>query len=287
MPHMDNLLIIGHTSLDDLHLGNHRESTIGGAGLYTALAAWRAGAAITLFAPKPEPLPEPLQAVAARVNWIGPRISPEELTRLEIVQHGGGRATLLNAHWGAEAKFTPEHLPPDLSSFALVHIAALSSAQRQLEFLHAARARGAQRISVGTYARVVYGETATVRQLIQEADVFFMNENEARGILDEAEAAHTEKLLYVTLGERGAWVIEAARRTHLPALMTNEVDATGAGDTFCGATLARLAAGASPVEAAHAGIALAAQTISAPGPQALLRSKQQVDADNADFYPRS
>jgi sugar/nucleoside kinase (ribokinase family) len=267
---MDNLLIIGHTSLDNLHLRTHRESTIGGAGLYTALAAERAGAAATLFAPKPEPLPEPMQAVAARVKWIGPTITPDELTRLEIVQHGGGRATLLNAHWGAEVTLTPENLPTDLSSFALVHIAAFSSAHRQLEFLHAARARGAQQISVGTYARVVHAETATVRQLLQEANVFFMNENEAHGIFGDVEAAHTEKLLYVTLGERGAWVIEAARRTHLPALVANEVDATGAGDTFCGATLAKLAAGASPVDAAHTGIALAAQTISAPGPQALL-----------------
>lgn len=270
MPHMDNLLIIGHTSLDDLHLRTHRESTIGGAGLYTALAAWQAGVSVTLCAPKPQPMPEQMQTVATRVNWIGPPITPDELTRLEIVQHGGGRATLLNAHWGAEAKLTPAHLSTDLSSFALVHLAALSSAQRQLEFLHAARARGAQRISVGTYARVVHAETATVRQLLQEADVFFMNENEARGIFGDVEAAHTEKLLYVTLGERGAWVIEAVRRTHLPALVVKEVDATGAGDTFCGATLAKLAAGASPVDAAHTGIALAAQTISAPGPQALL-----------------
>jgi ribokinase len=271
MPNMDNLLIIGLTSLDDLYLGGYRESTIGGAGLYTALAAWRAGAAVTLCAPKPQPMLEPLQAVAARLKWIGPNIPPDEITRLAIAQHGGGRATLLNAHWGAETKLRPEHLPEDLAPFAFVHIAALSSAQRQLDFLHAARAHGASRISVGTYARVVYGETAIVRQLLQEADVVFMNENEARGLFGEVAAARTEKLLYVTLGERGAWVLEAVRRTHLPALRVNEVDATGAGDTFCGATLARLAAGASPVEAAYTGIALAAQTISAPGPQALLR----------------
>lgn len=279
MPHMDNLLILGVTSLDDLHFGVYRESTMGGAGLYMALAAWRAGAAVTLCAPKPQPMPERLQAVAACVNWIGPAIMPDELTRLEIVQHGGGRATLLNAHWGAEAALTPAHLPTDLSKFAFIHIAALSSAQRQLEFLHAARAQGAQRISVGTYARVVQAETATVRQLLQEADVFFMNENEARGLFGEVVAARTEKLLYITLGEQGVWVLEAARRTHLPALRVNEVDATGAGDTFCGATLARLVVGASPVEAAHTGIALAAQTISAPGPQALLRPHQKLDAD--------
>lgn len=270
MPHMDNLLIIGVTSLDDLHLGAHRESTMGGAGLYTALAAWRAGAAVTLCAPRPQPIPEQWQPVAARLKWIGPNIPPDELPRLEIAQHGGGRATLLNAHWGAEAQLTPEHLPEDLAPFAFVHIAALSSAQRQLDFLHAARARGARRISVGTYARVVLGETAIVRQLLQEAEVFFMNENEARGLSGEVAEAQTEKLLYVTLGEHGAWVIEAQRRTHLPAHAATEVDATGAGDTFCGATLARLAAGASPVEAACTGV-LATQTISAPGPQALLR----------------
>jgi len=50
------------------------------------------------------------------------------------------------------------------------------------------------------------------------------------------------------------------------------VDPTGAGDTFCGATLAGLAIGQHPVMAARQAIPLAAQTIEAIGPAALLKS---------------
>ncbi len=40
--------------------------TIGGAGLYTALAAAKVGAEVTLFAPKPSPMPDLLKPVVGR-----------------------------------------------------------------------------------------------------------------------------------------------------------------------------------------------------------------------------
>jgi sugar/nucleoside kinase (ribokinase family) len=269
------LLVIGLTSLDVLHFPaatGQASHAPGGAGLYTALAARRAGATVTLLAPKPQPIPELLQPANDRLHWRGPDISPADLPRLEIAHHGDGRATLLHATWGAEARLSPEYLPEDLSGFAWVHIAALSSAHRQMEFLRACRERGAARLSVGTYARLAYGETETVRALLAQADAFFMNENEANGIFGSIESARPQpaQLLFITQGERGAWVLEGESRTHLPAPHVTELDPTGAGDTFCGVTLARLALSDSPLEAARYGIALASEMITAVGPAALL-----------------
>jgi ribokinase len=243
--------------------------------MYTALGAWRAGDRATLLAPRPEPLPAALAPVAERVTWLGPRIPPDELTRLEIAHHGQGKATLLKAEWGAERKLTTDDLPDDLSGLDFVHIAALSSAARQLEFLRACRQRGARRISVGTYARLVYGETENVRALYREADLFFMNENEANGIFGSTANAHTEpgKRLFITLAERGAFVIEGERAAHVPAPAAREVDPTGAGDVFCGATLAALAQGNEPVAAARRGVALASASIEHLGPAGLLSLK--------------
>lgn len=310
---MPQLLIAGVASLDVLHVAGRIEYSAGGAGMYTALAAWRTGARAseagvgetlrvslterssvraTLLAPRPHPLPAALAPVAERVDWIGPTVAPDEITQLEIVHHGGGKATLLKAEWGAERQLSPDNWPADLSGFEFVHIAALSSAQRQLEFLRACRERGARRISVGTYARLVYGETDHVRTLFHEADLFFMNENEANGLFGSAargsalreplggsptelrSAAHirTEggKLLFVTLAERGALVIEGERMTHVPAPAAREVDPTGAGDVFCGATLAALARGNDAVTAAQRGVALASAAIEHLGPAGLL-----------------
>ena len=264
-----DIFVVGTVSLDVLHLANGQTvHAAGGAGMYTALAAHHAGARVGLFAPRPEPMPKLLQPIAERVDWLGPIITPENLSRLEIVHHGSGRATLLHASWGAEAQLTAEMMPGEVSQARIVHIAALSTAKRQLDFLQAIkksskRAREQRgrslRISVGTYARLVYGDPERVRQLFEEADLFFMNENEANGLFGSVDKARTRvgALLFVTLGEAGALVIEGEQVTHAPGQPATELDPTGAGDTFCGATLAGLVQGRSPIEAARQAVALA------------------------------
>ena len=269
-----SLLVIGCASLDVLYFAGQTAEAAGGAGMYTAVAAHRAGGRVVLFSPRPDPVPSPLVAVVERVEWIGPVVPPAELPHFEIAHHGGGKATLVNASWGAEARLSPDELPDDLSGYRLIHITALGTAQRQLDFLQACRRRGARRVSVGTYAKVVYGQTETVRALFEQADLFFMNENEANGLFGSVEAARTAagKLLFVTLGEKGARVIQGDHATQVPTLAANELDPTGAGDTFCGATLAGLARGEHPVMAARRATPLAAQMIEQIGPRALFRS---------------
>jgi sugar/nucleoside kinase (ribokinase family) len=256
-----HILVIGAVSLDTVHLPNQHIVTrpiasAGGAAYYTSLAAQRAGARVTMLAVKPSVIPTVLQSVSSLVNWVGPQITLDTLPRLEIAHYGGGKAQLLHASWGAEPQLTPAYLPADLTQYDMVHIAALSSAQRQHEFFDACRARGAKCISVGVYARVVYGETETVRQLHSSADLFFMNENEARGLFGSVERAHTApgNVLYVTLGELGANVVTAESTIHIPAPNIVEFNPTGAGDTFCGTALTALANGATAVEAAEQGV---------------------------------
>ena len=268
-----NILVIGTASRDVLHLPTGIVHTVGGAGLYTALAAAQAGARVTLCAPYPQPLPGEFNAAAARLTWIGPSIDADALPRLAIAHHGGGKATLLDAAWGAEAQLEPAHLPARLPDFDAVHIAALSSAARMLTFARACRERGARFISAGTYFRLVQNSPDVVHELIDACDGFFMNDNEARGLFGSVEAAHSthKRLLFVTLGADGAQVCTNSAHTHLPAPPAHEGDPTGAGDTFCGTTLTMLARGASPVNAAAAGCAAASRMIEAPGPAQLLQ----------------
>lgn len=268
-----HLLVIGTASFDILHLPSGIAHTIGGAGLYTALAAAAAGATVTLCAPRPEPLPDVFAPAAARLNWLGPTVAPEALPRLEIAHYGGGNAKLIDAAWGAEADLTTQHLPADLSSFAFVHIAALSSAQRMLDFAAACRERGARHLSAGTYARLAYGETERVRTLLERCDAFFMNANEAKGVFgDSAPATTLNRLLFVTDAANGAAVISVDVRTQVPAPSARELDPTGAGDTFCGTTLVALATGRTPTDAAALGCQAASRMIEREGPGALFET---------------
>ena len=274
-----SLLIIGGVTIDTLHLPGMAEpvTASGGAGMYTALAGVFAGTATTLFAQRPIPLPEILQPIADRLHWIGPEIPLSDLPRLEIAHYGGGKANLLHAHWGAQAQLTPDALPPELSEYRFIHIAVMVSTDRQLAFLRACRAHSAALISAGTNGRTAHTETETVRELIRQTDMFFMNENEANAIFGSVDDARSEpgKLLFVTLGERGAWVMDGKTRTHLAAPKIKELDSTGAGDSFCGATLAGLARGLNPVTAAREGVLVASEMIRGVGPEKLL--SKQVD----------
>ncbi|MCB0208352.1 MAG: carbohydrate kinase family protein [Anaerolineae bacterium] len=274
MTKLYDVFVIGTASQDRLHLVDGRLAhSAGGAALYTALAAAKSRAATGLFAPKPQPMPQVLQPVDAHVTWMGPLIAPDRLPRLEIAHHGGGRATLIDASWGAEDQLDPKLMPNELLNTKTVHIAALSSAQRQLDFAQAVQKQvNPPLLSVGTYARLVYNETHDVRRLLVLADLFFMNENEAKGLFGSVEQAQTRPgaRLFVTLDSEGVLVIEGSQATHVPGHPVPEIDPTGAGDTFCGATLAGLAQGLSPVASAQQAVKLAAQTVRAVGPEALL-----------------
>ena len=89
---MTRILVVGGASLDILHFAGRIETSIGGAGMYTALAARRCGVEAGLFAPKPDPLPPTLRPVLGRLGWQGPdrcvRVAP-----IRIGRHEAGQTT--------------------------------------------------------------------------------------------------------------------------------------------------------------------------------------------------
>jgi ribokinase len=269
---MPEILIIGGVTLDRLHFGGRSAEMPGGAGLYTALAAARAGAEVTLFAQRPALLPAALQPIDQIIRWIGPLIRMEELPRLEIVHHGGGRAELKRADWGAQPSLSVAMLPAQISSYQIVHIAALGPSRKQLEFLDFLRAETRARLSAGTYGMAAHGETDLVRRLLSKSDLFFMNENECRALYGAPEKvpAGSGQKIFVTMGAYGAWGITPKQRLHIPAKTADELDPTGAGDTFCGAVLAVLLQGAGLTTAMERGVQLAAAVVQGVGPEKLM-----------------
>jgi sugar/nucleoside kinase (ribokinase family) len=240
------LLIIGCASRDVIHLEPQSctVNCLGGAGFYTALAAQVNGVSCTLLAPKPPEYDSVCAEHRINFEWIGPQASEDNFPHLEIKQHGNDCATLVNAGWGAESLLQLDALPADLRSFAIVHIAALSSASRQLDFLKAIRAQSSCKISVGTYARVAFGETSVVRELVSACDYAFMNENESNAIFDTAQFPlnpSVNQIFCVTRGRLGASIYTNDAELIVPGLPVHEYDPTGAGDTFAGPMLASLA----------------------------------------------
>jgi 2-dehydro-3-deoxygluconokinase len=59
------------------------------------------------------------------------------------------------------------------------------------------------------------------------------------------------KVVVLKMGEQGAWLATPQQRMHIPPCTVEVVDATGAGDAFCGSFLARILAGDTPEQAAR------------------------------------
>lgn len=268
---MEKILIVGGASFDTLHFFGQTQQAPGGAGLYTALAAHRCGAEAGIFAPRPHPMPISLQPVAECLFWLGPLVAPDQIPRMEIEHNENGTA-YLNLFFGAEATLDPAQLPADLSDYSAVHVIGLGSMQRQLEFLQACRHRDAPFLSAGANIEGIRSDPQTTAAILDIVDAYFLNEPEGMALFGSVEAAQAKpgKLIFWTLGEKGVKVIQGSVVTHLPTQAVEPVDPTGAGDTFCGGTLAFLAQGCHPLEAARKALPQAAETVGVVGPKALL-----------------
>lgn len=292
------ILVIGCASLDTIHLESASSAelaglperrtfnTFGGAGLYTALAAAHISGssdkAVTLLAPRPLNLPAGLAFVEQQLLWPGPIVDPHAdlacdahsgsasagLPTLEIVHHGGGRATLVGASWGAEEvmRADREELAALLSelSFDFVHLAALSSPAHQLALAKKLIQSSGAKISAGTYARAIASDAASVVELMAVSDFFFMNSNEANMLLG-GKPEPSDRVVVITDGANGAVIYAQGQVLPIGAVAVQELDPTGAGDTFCGAMLAAVASGLSLIEAGQSAAHLASQVIGQPG----------------------
>ncbi len=267
---MAKLLVIGGVSNDVLHLvDGSTHHVAGGAGLYVALAAARAGVDTTLLALRPDPMPAELEKLDQRLTWIGPSIAKAEMPSLEIRRFAGGHAELVRAYWGGDLKLSVAHLALLDTDFDAAYVAPLASDLEQKAFCDALRNRGIETLAGGTYARACQQSPAGVLSFINRCDVFFMNDNEATILYDswQSQQLSSEQTIFVTRGATGATILTKTPPQHLLTTAVTEVDATGAGDTFAGTALATLLQGQPANAAAEAGMQAAGYVIQAIGAQ--------------------
>jgi 2-dehydro-3-deoxygluconokinase len=214
---------------------------------------------------------------AESVDARGVATDPEAHTAVYFVTHGrdGHVFSYLRAG-SAASRLRPEDLPLDLVRAArFVHASGISTAispgacETVLAAFDAARAAGAK-VSFDSNLRLKLWPLARARATIAAtaalADYFFPSLEDARALsgLEDPEAildwAHRlgAKHVFLKLGADGVIASDGARRDRIAGHRVQAVDATGAGDCFCGAALARLAAGDALVDAARYANAAAA-----------------------------
>ena len=214
---------------------------------------------------------------AEGVDTRGVALDAEAHTGVYFVTHGPrGHAFSYLRAGSAASRLRPQDLPLELLREArFVHASGISmaisatAADAVLAAFEAARTAGAK-VSFDSNLRPKLWPLARARALIGAAagmaDFFFTSLDDARALsgLQDPDAlldwAHRlgAKSVLLMRGAEGAIASDGAKRERIAGVKVEAVDATGAGDCLCGATLARLAAGDPLFEAARYGNAAAA-----------------------------
>jgi sugar/nucleoside kinase (ribokinase family) len=243
------VLIVGSMAFDDLELPSGSEKdVVGGSATY---AAYTAG----LFAP--------VQIVAV-VGSDFPEATLTELRERGIDVSGVERATGKTFRWAGRyaanlasrttldtqlnvfADFRPK-LPAAYTSTPFVMLGNIHPAL-QLEVL--AQAKKPRLVAADTMNFWIEGERKVLGEVLSKIDLLIINDEELRQLAEDHNVkraarkviAMGPKRLVVKRGECGAMLFDDHGCYFAPAYpLENEVDPTGAGDSFAGALMGYLA----------------------------------------------
>lgn len=231
------------------------------------------------------------------VDTSGVERDPAAHTAVYFVTHGpqGHEFSYLRAG-SAATRMTPHWLPHAVvESARILHVSGISLAishsarDTVFEAIRTAR-RAGNTVSLDSNLRLKLWNIEEARETIARAaalcDIFVPSLEDAFALCgrdDPEEAvdwAHGlgARQVALKLGEEGALVSDGMARERIPGRQVRLVDATGAGDCFCGNLLARIAAGDTLFDAAEYANAAASLAVQGWGAVAPLPRAAQVEA---------
>ncbi len=231
------------------------------------------------------------------VDSSGVGIDGQAHTAVYFVTHGKtGHSFSYLRSGSAASRMRPEHLPAELiRSARYLHVSGICQAisQDARDSVQAAIALARQagvKVSFDTNLRLKLWPLETARQVISDTialtDVLLPSLDDLQTVsgLEAPDAildwcfAHGANHVVLKLGREGCIAATGQERTKIPGHQVNAVDATGAGDCFDGAFLARLDAGDDLLAAARYANAAAALTTTGFGAVAPLPRRELVAA---------
>ncbi|MEX0586298.1 MAG: ribokinase [Pirellulales bacterium] len=265
----------------------------GGKGANQAVAAARAGAVGVVFlGAVGDDLFGLERAVLAgeKVDADSVKVVPGAASGVALIlvdEHG---ENLISVAPGANAMFTPEDvaaLPYEIFQRARVFLASLESPLATVE-AGLRRARSHRLQTILNPAPV--SDPVATRAILSEVDLLTPNRGEAAqlagvdtqtdGGLVQAARRLQElgcRSVVITLGADGCLVADEAIR-RVPAVPVTAVDATAAGDAFCGALAVAMADCRTLIDAARWATCAAAISVTRRGAQPSLATRAEIDA---------
>jgi ribokinase len=237
--------------------GDHLRSP-GGKGANQSVAAAKLGSPVAFVGCVGEDALAPtivsaLEGAGVDTSWL--RRVPDVPSGIALITVAEGGENTIAVSPGANARLGPDDVE---AAAELLADAAVTLVQLEISLdavSAAVRAAGGRVVLNPAPARELPPE------LLARVDVLVPNRSEL-GVLAGASEPSTlddaaalagsldgPRAVVVTLGADGALVVENGTSTHVPAVAVDAVDATGAGDAFCGALADGLARGQNLVAA--------------------------------------
>jgi ribokinase len=264
-------------------LGRDHLRAPGGKGANQAVAAARLGSPVTFVGcVGDDELATTIRdaLTGAGVDLAGLSTVAGTPSGIALITVADGGENTIAVSPGANAQLSPSHLDTSLLAASDVLLAQLEIPPDTVTA--AVEAAGGKVLLNPAPAR------ALPASLLASVDVLIPNRSELAVLaggeepttIDEAAALATSlsgpSAVVVTLGADGALVVAGDQVEHVPAVPVDAIDATGAGDAFCGALADGLARGSSLVEAAEWAVRVAGISTTQRGAQTGMPRREQV-----------
>lgn len=298
MPEPARLTVVGSLNLDlvarvprlpgpgETLLADGYAQTLGGKGANQAISAVRHGVNVAMVGCVGED-PDGARLTAALaaegIDVTGLRACADVPTGVaQIAVDRSGTNTIIVAQ-GANGMLGAEDVRRELDRLPAADV-VLIQLEIPLDAVAAAAAAGGLIVLNPAPARPLPTE------LLRRVDVLVPNLPELAALTGggapetlEEVARRGRDLAYggavvVTLGERGALVLDAEGNTHVPAWEVDAIDTTGAGDAFCGSLAAQLARGRALVDAVRDAVRVGALSTTRQGALEALPSRDEIGA---------
>ena len=287
--------VFGNFAIDDLVFadGTTRWAVPGGTAAYAALGAAVWTGAATAVAPVGSDYP---QTQLTQIDCSRCRSIPHTMRNWGLYEDDGTRHFVSRNRDRDWLSFCPTKDDVTTGSQSTVHLAPMP-VPRTLSLIVHLRQRGATTISLDADNHDLENNDAAAKahlDLVRLVDLYLPSEQDVARLLPglspmsalrslREHAPHTS-LIAIKMGKAGvlAHIAGSDECIQLPSVARSVIDATGAGDAFCGGAIAAFSLGLGPLEAIVQGSVSAALCVEDFGWEGLLKAPERIKREKSE-----